>query len=397
MSRSKGRVIILGAGIGGICASLAFAKAGIDYELYEQAPEFTDAGAGIQVWVKGMHALEQLGVAQKVHDSGAEVRLHQFFNARGRALYRVPLQDFAAQYSTPLPVMITRRALIAALSGAVDSNAVHFGKKAIDVQEDRDGVVVRFADHTEVRGDLLVAADGINSHVRKKTLPNVRIRTAGYRYARSLVRHEHPFGDNSFTMLLGHGNRFAVGDCGNGDLYWLVGIKKPTLDLDAPKDLLKRDLLSRFRSFPEGVASIIEHTEPEDLIHHTVRDVEPIDRWGAGRIILLGDAAHATTPNLGRGSGEAMLDAIALSQLLEGVDLHDRARIEAVTTAYSAQRKPEAEQLQKTSWSIGNITSWQSPVMVTTRDLIMRTVAGRKQIQNIEEQFASLRAGAGVA
>lgn len=392
MSVTKGKVIILGAGIGGICAALAFAKAGINYELYEQAPEFTDAGAGIQVWVKGMRALEQLGLAGEVRGSGSDVRLHQFLNANGRPLYDVPLAEFAARYSSPLPVMITRHHLIAALSGAVESSTVSFGKKAVDVQENQDGVIVRFDDGTETHGDLLIAADGINSKVRQKILPTIKIRTAGYRYARSLVRHEHPFGNNSFTMVIGRGNRFAVGDCGNGVLYWLVGLKKPTLGLDAPKDLLKKDLLSRFRSFPEGVASIIEHTEADELIHHTVRDVEPIERWGSGRIILLGDAAHATTPNLGRGSGEAMVDALVLSELLAGADLRDRARIEDITARYSSRRKPEAESLQKTSWTIGNITSWDSPLMAFTRDIIMRTVAGRKQNQNIEEQFAASKA-----
>lgn len=387
------KVIILGVGIGGICASIAFARAGIDHELYEQASGFTDAGAGIQVWLKGMRVLERLGVADHVRQSGASVHLHQFFNQKGQPLYQVPLAELAERYAAPTPVMITRTALIGALSSAIDSANVRFGKKAIDVQEDQDGVTVHFADGHEARGSLVIAADGINSRIRKKILPDVKIRTAGYRYARSLVRHDPPFGANNFTMLIGRGNRFAVGDCGDGQLYWLVGLKKPTIPLDGSKDLLKQDLLRRFRFFPDGVASIIERTPAEELIHHTVRDLEPIDRWGKGRIILLGDAAHATTPNLGRGSGEAMMDAVLLADLLVNANVRDRADIERITVEYSQQRKPGAEQLQKTSWSIGNITSWQSPIMATTRDIIMRTIAGRKQNQNIEAQFAAVGQG----
>lgn len=189
-------------------------------------------------------------------------------------------------------------------------------------------------------------------------------------------------------MFFGRGNRIAIGDCGNGLLYWLVGLKKPTVPLGGDRNVLKVDLLRRFDAFPEGVASVIEATAADTLIHHTVRDLEPIETWERGRIFLLGDAAHATTPNLGRGSGQAMLDAIALADFLRSTDLTDSGELAHVLKAYSRSRKPEAEALQKTSRSIGNITCWDSAVMTTVRDLIMRTVAGRRQVAAISAQFA---------
>lgn len=189
-------------------------------------------------------------------------------------------------------------------------------------------------------------------------------------------------------MFFGRGNRIAVGDCGDGKLYWLVGLKNPTMPLGCDLDALKADLLRRFRSFPEGIASVIAATPAEALIHHAVHDLAPLESWGRGRVLLLGDAAHATTPNLGRGSGQAMLDAVTLADLLRDVDLTDADRLAEVLGSYTRARKPEAEALQKTSWSIGNITSWDGAVTTRARDVVMRTVAGRKQVANIEAEFA---------
>lgn len=384
----NGKVIILGGGIGGLCTNIALRQAGVNAVVYERAKQFTEVGAGIQVWVTGMQALRQLGVADAVRDAGAEVHHHRFFNAQGSPLYSADLARFAREHGAPAPVMIARSALIDALATGVDPETVRLGHHVVAVEQDGDRVRVRFEDGSTDEADMLIAADGINSMVRRDLFPEVRIRTASYRYVRSLVEHPAPFESNVFAMFFGRGNRIAVGDCGDGKLYWLVGLKQPAVPLGGDLDALKADLLRRFGAFPEGIASVIEATPADTLIHHTVRDLEPIETWGRGRVLLLGDAAHATTPNLGRGSGQAMLDAIALADLLCAADLTDAGQLATVLDTYTRSRKPDAEALQKTSWSIGNITSWNSAVMTKTRDVIMRTVAGRKQVANIEAQFA---------
>ncbi|VEG29585.1 FAD-dependent monooxygenase [Actinomyces howellii] len=383
----SGRVIVLGGGIGGLCTSIALRQVGVDAVVYEQARQFSEVGAGIQVWVKGMQALRQLGVAGAVREAGAEVHHHRFFNAKGAPLYSADLADLARRTGAPAPVMIARSALIDALATGVDPEAVRLGRRVASVEQHDDKVTVRFDDASSDEADLLIAADGINSMVRRRLFPEVRIRTASYRYVRSLVEHPAPFDHHVFAMFFGRGNRIAVGDCGYGRLYWLVGLKKPTVPLDGDLDTLKVDLLRRFQTFPEGIASVIEATPADSLIHHTVRDLEPMETWGRGRVLLLGDAAHATTPNLGRGSEQAMLDAIELAGLLRSTDLADAAQLRRVLDTYSRSRRPEAEALQQTSWRIGNITSWQNPVMTRVRDVIMSTVAGRKQVASIQAQF----------
>lgn len=388
MSNHKPRVIIIGGGIGGICVSMALHQHGIDSTLYERADAFAEVGAGIQVWVKGMKALERLGVADGVRSAGAEVHRHQFFNEAGTPLYVGALADYSREFGAPLPIMIHRPALIEALARGLADQDVRFGKAMTSFRQDDSGVSVEFSDGSTDRADVLIAADGISSSIRRAVFPEVKIRTASYRYARAMATHPAPFGKNTFSMFFGRGDRIAIGDCGNDKMYWLAGLKNPRVSLDGPGAALKDDLLQRFRSFPEGVASVIDSTPAESLIHHTVRDVEPIERWGRGRVILLGDCAHATSPNLGRGSGEAMVDSLVLAKLLAEADLRSVAALERVIMRYSSLRKPEAEELQRNSWRIGNIVSWEGLLSVKARDMVMKYFVGRKQIKNLRDQFS---------
>ncbi|NKX89482.1 FAD-dependent monooxygenase [Nocardia coubleae] len=387
MTKSNGKIIILGGGIGGLCASIAFRRVGLDAHLYEQSASFGEVGAGIQVWVKGMKAFRELGLADEIRRRGAEVYQHQFFNPEGTPLYRAPLADLARQHNAPMPVMIRRPELIDALSGSDDLGPVSFNHRAVAVEQNARGVTVTFENGHKESADIVVAADGINSRIRRAVFPDVHTRTASYRYVRALARREPPNGPNLFTMYFGRGNRIAIGDCGDNYLYWLVGLKNPTLAIDEPNERLKDDLLQRFSVFPDAVRNVIEVTPPSALIHHYVRDVEPLPSWSSGRIVFLGDSAHATTPNLGRGAGEAILDSIVLARQLSQTSLRDQLGIDSAFAAYEAARRPQSEALQQMSWKIGLISSWDGFAATKVRDLMMKTIVGKKQVEKMHEEF----------
>ncbi|KAF0847738.1 FAD-dependent monooxygenase [Nocardia caishijiensis] len=387
MSTANGRVIILGGGIGGLSTSIALRRVGIEAPLFEQAPAFGTVGASLQIWVKGMRAFAELGLAEQIRARGADVHRQQFFNQDGTPLYHAPLAELAERYHAPMPVMIRRAEVIDTLANSPDLGPINFNHRAIDIAHDASGVTVTFDNGHRERADLLVAADGINSATRQKIFPEVELRTASYRLVHAVADHVPPFGSNMFTLLFGRGNRVAIKDCGNNNVFWVAGLARPTLELDAPAHTVKDDLLRRFDVFPAAVRDLIAATPPEVMLHHNVRALGPMPAWSAGRVVFLGDAAHAVTPNLGRGASEGIVDAITLANHLGSIDVGDGAAVRRALTAYEKARRPEAEALQKASWKIGTISSWDGFAATKVRDLMMKTVVGKSQVAKMHTEF----------
>ncbi|MFC9993922.1 FAD-dependent monooxygenase [Nocardia sp. NPDC127526] len=387
MTTSNGRVIILGGGIGGLSASIALRRVGIVAPLFEQAPAFGTVGASLQIWVKGMKAFAELGLADEIRRRGAEVHRQQFFNQNGTPLYHAPLAELAEMYGAPLPVMIRRSDVIETLAGSPDLGPIQLNHRAVSVEQDAEGVTVTFENGRVERAELLIAADGINSQTRQKIFPQVELRTASYRLVHAVARHEPPFGANRFTLLFGRGNRIVIKDCGNNHIFWVAGLATPTLSLDESNDVVKQDLVRRFEVFPEPVRELIADTPPEVMLHHGVRALGPMPAWSSGRIVFLGDSVHAVTPNLGRGASEGIVDAIVLAGQILPIDLRDRAALGRALSAYEAARRPETEALQKASWKIGTISSWESYAATKARDLMMKTVVGKQQVARMHNEF----------
>ncbi|MEV0245749.1 FAD-dependent monooxygenase [Nocardia sp. NPDC050712] len=387
MTTSNGRVIILGGGIGGLCASIAFQKVGIEATVYEQAPAFGTVGASLQVWVKGMKAFAELGLADEIRARGAQVHRQQFFNQHGTPLYHAQLAEMARKHNAPMPVMIRRSEVIETLAGSADLGPVEFNHRATAVDQDDTGVTVTFENGRQERADLLVAADGINSRTRQAIFPDVEILTANYRIVHAVAEHEPPCGANNFTLYFGRGTRIAIKDCGSNHIFWAAALRNPTVGIDEPNELVKHDLRNRFGVFPQPVQDLIAATPPAAMLHHDVRALGPMPAWSKGRVVFLGDAAHAVTPNLGRGASEAIVDAIALARGIVPIDLSDNAALAAVLAEYETRRRPESTALQQESWRIGTISSWRGYTMTKARDLMMKTIVGQKQVAKIESEF----------
>ncbi|MEU8897229.1 FAD-dependent monooxygenase [Nocardia sp. NPDC048505] len=387
MRTSNGRVIILGGGIGGLCASIAFRKVGIEATVYEQAPAFGTVGASLQVWVKGMKAFAELGLGDEIRRRGAEVHRQQFFNQNGTPLYHAELAEFARKHNAPMPVMIRRSEVIETLAASPDLGPVEFDHRAVRIEQDTAGATVTFANGREERADLVVAADGINSRTRQAIFPEVEILTANYRIVHAVAEHEPPCGANNFTLFFGRGTRVAVKDCGSNHIFWAAALRNPKVGIDEPNELVKHDLRDRFRVFPGPVQDLIAATPPAAMLHHDVRALGPMPAWSQGRVVFLGDAAHAVTPNLGRGASEAIVDAIVLARRIVAIDLGDRAALAAVLADYEAVRRPESTALQQESWRIGTVSSWRGFAATKARDLMMKTIIGQKQVAKIESEF----------
>jgi 2-polyprenyl-6-methoxyphenol hydroxylase-like FAD-dependent oxidoreductase len=391
MKDEEERVVVVGGGIGGLSAANALVRQGIPVAVYEQAPELKEVGAGIQVWVNGMKAAHRLGVADALAAAGGRMEWMHFRSFRGPVIVTSPIGELSRRYGAPNPIMIRRPDLLRCLAAGLPAGTLHLGRVCVGCEQDEGGVTLRFADGSSERGALAVAGDGIGSVVRRSQFGEIAPCFAGYQYLRALIPYEDPaFDRNTFTFTFGPGDRFGSGDVGNGGIYWFAVLLTRRGEQDGPEGR-KGELRRRFAGFAGAVRDIVERTPEASILRHDICDLDPLPRWTAGRVALMGDAAHAPTPNLGRGASEAMEDAWKLGERLGSVtSLADGAQLGRALAAFEAERRPATAVIQRRARKIGKLAGWKHPLAVRLRETIMGPrFAGSRMLKDLDREFAA--------
>jgi 2-polyprenyl-6-methoxyphenol hydroxylase-like FAD-dependent oxidoreductase len=373
------KALIIGGGIGGATAAIALLRAGIQTTVYERAPEAREVGAGISLWGNAVGALRRIGAADRIVAAGDALQTAELRTDRGRLLSRIDVGRLDSDLGTP-SFVIHRADLLAGLIAALPTRAVRFGRTFVTAEERGGRVIARFDDGSEDDADLLVGADGVHSAVRSLLNGGDRpTRYAGYTSWRGLCDFPESLAPRGAAVeLWGRGRRFGITRLGadplaaahgRGRVYWF-GV------VNAPRDSRFADHKAALRrSFPADrwsggpVGDLIEATLPEDIIQTDICD-RPARRgpgaaWSSpsGRIVLLGDAAHPTTPNLGQGACMAIEDGVVLARLLTRT-----ASTPEAVAEYQTRRFHRSAPIVNTSWLIGRIGNLENPVLCTLRN-----------------------------
>jgi 2-polyprenyl-6-methoxyphenol hydroxylase-like FAD-dependent oxidoreductase len=362
----SGRVLIIGGGIGGLAAAVALKRIGIDAAVFERAPELTEVGAGLSLWSNAIKALGRLGLADAIVARGSVIGRAQTLTAGGRLLSEAPLGEIGRAAGAP-SVCVHRADVQQLLARA--AGVVHLGSVCVGI-EDGDGVTARFADGRTERGELLIGADGIRSAVRAHLHGPFAPRPAGYVAYRGIARFTLPDDPPDRSRLaLGPGSQAGILPCGPGRTYWFA-----TAPAAGPSGHPKGEALARFGDWLPPLPRVIEATDPAAVMRHDVFDLPPVWPWGRGRVTLLGDAAHATTPNLGQGACQAIEDAVVLA---------DRLRTHGPTAAglraYEDARRARTERIVRLSRQMGRMLQWKNPLAVWARNRLMGSRPGRRR------------------
>ncbi|HEY8504351.1 MAG TPA: FAD-dependent monooxygenase [Gemmataceae bacterium] len=367
------RALVIGGGIGGLAAAVALRRVGIGADVFERAPEIREVGAGLSLWSNAVVALRCLGLEEAVRRSGSPVLRMRTLSADGRTLTETSLEDVARKAGAP-SLCAHRADLQRVLAEALPPSAVHTGRECTGVRQEGGRVVARFADGREEAGDLLVGADGIRSAVRAALFGPAEPRYAGYTCWRGIARFEHPDLPPGLALFaVGRGTQMGLFQCGPGRVYWFVTRNAPA-GTTSPPGGNRRAVLDLLDRWPPVLRAAVEAADEAAVFQNDIIDRPPTRDWGTGRVTLLGDAVHATTPNLGQGACQALEDAVVLADRLRG-----STDIPAGLRAYEDARRDRTAMVVKRSRALGSVFQWQNPLAVWLRNRLFTLKVGERQ------------------
>jgi 2-polyprenyl-6-methoxyphenol hydroxylase-like FAD-dependent oxidoreductase len=354
-------VVIAGAGIGGLTLAVALRRRGIRVRVFERARELGAVGAGIALPANGVRGLAALGLSG-VAACGASVTGAVILDARGRRLGpMVDLSEVYAEIGASL-VAAHRSMLHAFLLDAVGPGTVMTGARVEAFEQDEARAHVVLESGERVDTELLVGADGLHSAVRSQLVGDGAPRYSGYTSWRGVTPSGAVPVQANVSESWGRGARFGIVPIGFGEIYWFATADAAPGGRDED---VGRELLQRFKGWHEPIARIIAATPGERIVRTDICDRDPILEWHRGRVVLLGDAAHPMTPNLGQGAGQAIEDTVVLDACLSA-----GGSLEEALTTYERRRVARANSMVRASRRFGEVAQWRHPVAAWLRDRV---------------------------
>jgi 2-polyprenyl-6-methoxyphenol hydroxylase-like FAD-dependent oxidoreductase len=355
-------VTIIGGGIGGLTLANALHRVGIGFDLYERAPALTEVGAAIGLTTAVQRLFHAIGLGDELRArctpvnyvclADRQLRLRRRIRAAGEAL------------------VIHRADLIAVLASGVPAERIHLSRTAVDVDSAPAGAAISFDDGSTVEAECLVAADGIQSAVRRALFPELAIRYIDQTIWRGITPTAVPEQlADSYYEIWGRGLRYLTVP-GDGVVYWLAVQKAPPGGRDNP-ETVREDLVRLFKDFHPLLKGLIR--ESGSIIRNDMADLGPRSRpWHHHRVGFLGDAIHATTPNLAQGGCQAIEDGVCLALCLA----KHRDDPPAAFRRYQQLREKKVMSIVRTSWSFGKAAHSRNPfVHYLYRALLERSPA----------------------
>jgi 2-polyprenyl-6-methoxyphenol hydroxylase-like FAD-dependent oxidoreductase len=307
-----------------------------------------------------------VGLSAAVTQAGWALERIQLHSVTDGLLQDFDLRKVVARYGQPT-VSIHRAALVQVLADALPAGTLRLDKRCTTFEQDDHGVTVRFADGSQDRGAVLVGADGIRSTVREQLIPGIPLRYSGQTCYRGIANCEPPKGmERTSSEVWGGAIRIGFSAVGPRQLYWFATQTAPA-NSAGPAGPLADWLADQYAGFPPPVPDMLRHTPSADILRTDLYDFAPLGRWSHGRVVLLGDAAHAMTPNLGQGGAQAIEDAYVLAEQLARCPEPGQA-----FRAYEALRLRKVRWIVKTAWQFGRAAHVRGRLLEKVRNCLMK-------------------------
>ena len=335
-------IAIIGAGMGGLTTGIALKKFGHKVKIYEQTERILPVGAAISLWSNGVKCLNYLGLTNQVSRLGGQMdNLAYIDGLTGETMTQFSLLPLIEEVGQR-PYPVARADLQNMLMDEFGRDDIILGKRMVSLSEYEQQVSVQFADGSEIKTELLIGADGTHSMTRAYVLgEQVERRYAGYVNWNGLVEISDQFAQaDQWTTFVGEGKRVSLMPVADHRFYFFFDVPL-AIGLENDRTQYKTLFKEYFKGWCSPIQKLIDSIDPMTTNRVEIHDIEPFAQFYKGRVVILGDAAHSTTPDIGQGGCQAMEDAIYLARALQINTLG----IEDALKRYQNKRNERANEL----------------------------------------------------
>ncbi len=353
---------IIGGGIGGLTTAIALEQKGVHVRIFEQAEQIKPVGAGIILANNAMQVFEKLGMRNVIEQNGIPISSMNITEANLKPISKIDLAYFEEKHQVK-NIAIHRGTLQQILINQLQSSALHLNCQLDSITPNENGHALQFKNGKQIQSSVLLGADGIHSVVRQHLFPNIKIRIAKQVCWRGVTDFQLPVEyEHKLYEAWGKKDRFGFVPIAKNKVYWYT-----LKSFNNHKDEFPiKNLEAYFDNYHPIINQIISSTNTKEINTAEITDLTPTNNWYKGTIGLLGDAAHATTPNMGQGACQAIEDAYVLAACLNKED------IAASFEEFRKLRLPKAHQVVKASWMVGKISHLSNPILIGLRNQFMR-------------------------
>lgn len=358
------KIAIVGGGIGGLTAAALLHENDNEVHVFEQHNKIEEVGAGIGI---GGNVIDKLGnhdLAKGIKNAGQVINELEFLDDHGNILNKAYLKKGT------INLTLLRQTLIDIIKSYVPEEAIHTNHKIIRIEQNSSKVTLTEENGAQSDFDLCIGADGLHSIIRQELDPKSTVNYQGYTVFRGMVDDIRLSDPNTAKEYWGPKGRIGIVPMLDNKAYWFISVNAKQGD---PKfnDFTKPYIQAYYNHYPNEVRRIFDQTSETGILHHDIYDLTPLKTFVFGRTVLLGDAAHATTPNLGQGAGQAMEDAIVLANCLKEYDFRE------ALARYDKLRVKHTAKVIKKSRKIGKQAQLANGLLVGLRNALMKRLPSK--------------------
>lgn len=355
------KIAVVGAGIGGLTVAALLQEHGHEVKVFEKNQELSEVGAGIGIGGNVIDKLHNHDLAKGIKNAGQIIDTLAIADNSGTALSKIKLKR------NTVNLTLERQSLLETIQSYVQPSSIYTGYQVLSIENEANKVTVHFENHEAETFDLCIGADGLHSSVRASVAPNTKVNYQGYTVFRGLVNDVQLKDTNTATEYWSKQGRVGIVPLLNNKVYWFIAINAKIHNTEY-QTYGKPHLQARFNHFPNEVREVLDKQSETGILLHNIYDLKPLKTFVYNRTVLLGDAAHATTPNLGQGAGQAMEDAIVLANCLETYDF-DQA-----LERYDKLRVKHTKKIIKKSRKIGKVAQSTQRLFIKVRNAIAKRI-----------------------